>query len=69
MPLGTILLGVLILEAWDDIVAGTFELHGRGKGLGVLAASPVFLVVFVIEFKKALATRRADGLSSQWWVL
>lgn len=63
--LGTILLGILILEAWDDIVAGTFELHGRGKGLAVFAASPVFLVVFVIEFKKALATRRADGLSSQ----
>ena len=67
--LGTILLGILIFHAWDDIVAGTFELHGRSKGLAALVASPVFLVVFIFEFKKALATRRADGLPGQWWVL
>jgi hypothetical protein len=67
--LGTILLAILIFLAWDDIVAGNFELHGRGKGLGAFAASPVFLVVFVIEFKKALAARRADGLLSRWWVV
>ena len=67
--LGTIVLGILILHAWDDIVAGTFESHGPRKGLAVLVASPVFLVVFIIEFKKALATRRADGLPSQWWVI
>lgn len=67
--LGTILLGILIFYAWDDIVAGNFQLHLRGKGLGALLGSPVFLVVFIIEFKKALAARRADGLVRQWWVL
>lgn len=67
--LGTILLGILIFHAWDNIVAGTFELHGRGKGLAVLIASPIFLVVFIMEFKKSLAARRADGLPSKWWVL
>jgi hypothetical protein len=67
--LGTIVLGILIVQGWDDIVAGTFELHGARKVLAVLLASPMFLVVFVIEFRKALAAQRADGLSSQWWTL
>jgi uncharacterized membrane protein len=67
--LGTILLGILILHAWDDIVAGDFQFHLRGKGLAALVGSPVFLVVFVIEFNKALAARRADGVPSRWWVI
>ena len=66
---GTLLLGILIFLAWDDIIAGNFEWYGRGKGLAVLVASPIFLVVFVIEFRKALEARRSDGLSNQWWVL
>jgi hypothetical protein len=44
-------------------------LHGARKALAVLLASPMFLVVFVIEFRKALAAQRAAGLSSQWWTL
>ena len=67
--LGTILLGMLIFAAWDDIIAGNLEFHLRGKGLAALVGSPVFLVVFLIEFKKALAARRADGLSRRWWVI
>jgi hypothetical protein len=31
--------------------------------------SPVFLVVFVIEFRKALAAPATGGLCGQWWVL
>jgi hypothetical protein len=67
--LGTIVLGILIFHAWDDIVAGNVELHGSRKVLGALVASPFFLSVFVIEFKKALAARRAEGLPNQWWAL
>lgn len=67
--LGTIVLGILIAQGWADIVAGTFELHGARMVLAILLASPMFLVVFVVEFRKALAAQRADGLSSQWWTL
>jgi hypothetical protein len=67
--LGTAALGIFIFLAWDDIIAGKFEWHGRGTGFAALVASPLFLMMFVIEFRKALRARRADGLSNQWWVL